>query len=144
MSGFYRMRPLGLSSGRRLRCSEKRKFLYNPVNQNDLSQPWPRPLAQTPGPDLAWQDAVMESEAFIISENISIPTSRRALRGVGSTSRRPGQAGTLHLEPISLGMTESAKAGTSVTLVVVQVNAFSKRPWRAWPAISFVPPFPCK
>jgi len=37
-------------------------------------------LAQTPGPDLAWQDAVMQSEAFIISENSCIPTSRRASR----------------------------------------------------------------
>ncbi len=49
-------------------------------------------MAVGPGPDLAWQDAVMQSEAFIISENICIPTSRRALRGVGSTSRRPGRA----------------------------------------------------
>ena len=40
-----------------------------------------KPLAQTPGPDLAWQDAVMESEAFIISENICIPTSRRTRAG---------------------------------------------------------------
>jgi len=47
-------------------------------------------------------------------------------------------------KPMPESMTESAKAGTSVTLVVVQVNAFSKRPWRTWPAISFVPPFPCK
>ncbi len=38
-------------------------------------------LAQTPGPDLAWQDAVMESEAFIISENSYISTSRRARAG---------------------------------------------------------------
>jgi len=51
-----------------------------------------RPLF--PGPDLACQDAVMESEAFISSENICISTSRRTLRGVGSTSRRPGQAGS--------------------------------------------------
>jgi len=43
--------------------------------------PWPRPLAQTPGPDLAWQDAVMESEAFIISENSCISTSRRTRAG---------------------------------------------------------------
>ena len=34
-----------------------------------------------PGPDLAWQDAVMQSEAFIISENSCIPTSRRARAG---------------------------------------------------------------
>ena len=39
--------------------------------------PWPRPLAQTPGPDLACQDAVMESETFISSGNICISTSRR-------------------------------------------------------------------
>jgi len=51
------------------------------------------PLAQTPGPDLAWQDTVMESEAFISGENSCIPTSLRTLRGVGSTSRRPGRAG---------------------------------------------------
>ena len=38
-------------------------------------------LAQTPGPDLAWQDAVMQSEAFIVSENSCIPTSRRARAG---------------------------------------------------------------
>ncbi len=39
-------------------------------------------LAQTPGPDLAWQHAVMQSEAFIISENSCIPTSRRARAGL--------------------------------------------------------------
>jgi len=39
------------------------------------------PLAQAPGPDLAWQDAVMESEAFISSENGCISTSRRARAG---------------------------------------------------------------
>ncbi len=38
---------------------------------------WQLALAQTPGPDLAWQDAVMQSEAFIISVNSCIPTSRR-------------------------------------------------------------------
>jgi hypothetical protein len=38
-------------------------------------------MAQTPGPDLAWQHAVMQSEAFIISENSCIPTSRRARAG---------------------------------------------------------------
>jgi len=38
-------------------------------------------LAQTPGPDLAWQDAVMESEAFRSSENSCISTSRRARAG---------------------------------------------------------------
>ena len=50
------------------------------------------PLAQTPGPDLACQDAAMESQVFISSENSCMCISRRALRGVGSTSRRPGQA----------------------------------------------------
>ena len=45
-----------------------------------------------PGPDLAWQDAVIESEEFISSENSCISTSRRTLRGVGSTSRRLGRA----------------------------------------------------
>jgi hypothetical protein len=49
-------------------------------------------LDYAPGPDLAYQDAVMESEAFITSENSCISKSLRALRGVGSTSRRPGQA----------------------------------------------------
>jgi len=39
------------------------------------------PLAQTPGPDLAYQDAVMESEAFISSENSCISTSRRTRAG---------------------------------------------------------------
>jgi len=39
------------------------------------------PLAQTPGPDLAYQDAVMESEAFISSEDSWISTSRRARAG---------------------------------------------------------------
>jgi hypothetical protein len=39
------------------------------------------PLAQTPGPDLAWQDVVMENEAFISSENSCISTSRRARAG---------------------------------------------------------------
>ena len=34
-----------------------------------------------PGPDLAWQHAVTQSEAFIISENSCIPTSRRARAG---------------------------------------------------------------
>jgi len=43
--------------------------------------PWRRPLAQTPGPDLAWQDAVMESEAFISNENSYISTSRRTRAG---------------------------------------------------------------
>jgi hypothetical protein len=38
-------------------------------------------LAQTPGPDLACQDAVMESEAFISSETSCISTSRRARAG---------------------------------------------------------------
>ncbi len=42
------------------------------------------PLAQTPGPDLVCQDAVMESEAFISSENSCISTSRRTSRS------RPG------------------------------------------------------
>ncbi len=37
----------------------------------------PNTLAQTPGPDLACQYAVMESEAFISSENSCICTSRR-------------------------------------------------------------------
>jgi hypothetical protein len=41
----------------------------------------PQSLAQTPGPDLAWQDAVMESEAFRSSENSCISTSRRARAG---------------------------------------------------------------
>jgi len=39
------------------------------------------PLAQTPGPDLACQDAVMESEAFVSSEDSWISTSRRARAG---------------------------------------------------------------
>ncbi len=39
------------------------------------------PLAQTPGPDLACQDAVIESEAFISSENSCISTSRRTRAG---------------------------------------------------------------
>jgi len=34
-----------------------------------------------PGPDLACQDAVMESEAFISSENSCISTSRRTRAG---------------------------------------------------------------
>jgi len=38
-------------------------------------------LAQTPGPDLACQDAVMESEAFVSSEDSWISTSRRARAG---------------------------------------------------------------
>ncbi len=38
-------------------------------------------LAQTPGPDLACQDMVMESEAFISSENSCIFTSRRTRAG---------------------------------------------------------------
>ncbi len=38
-------------------------------------------LAQTPGPDLACQDAVMESEAFLSSENTCISTFRRARAG---------------------------------------------------------------
>jgi len=42
---------------------------------------WQLALAQTPGPDLAWQDAVMQSEAFIISENSCISTSHRARAG---------------------------------------------------------------
>ncbi|RLB24979.1 MAG: hypothetical protein DRG66_08485, partial [Deltaproteobacteria bacterium] len=37
-----------------------------------------------PGPDLACQDAAMESQAFITSENNCISTSRRASRS------RPG------------------------------------------------------
>jgi len=43
-------------------------------------------LAQTPGPDLAWQDAVMQSEAFIMSENSCISTSRRARAGWHATT----------------------------------------------------------
>ena len=39
------------------------------------------PLAQTPGPDLAYQDAVMEGEAFVSSEDSWISTSRRARAG---------------------------------------------------------------
>ena len=35
-----------------------------------------------PGPDLAYQDAVMESEAFITSENSWISKSRRARAGL--------------------------------------------------------------
>ena len=35
-----------------------------------------------PGPDLAYQDAVMESEAFITSENSCISKSRRARAGL--------------------------------------------------------------
>ena len=38
-------------------------------------------LAQTPGPDLAWQDAAMENQAFISNENNCISTSRRARAG---------------------------------------------------------------
>jgi len=38
-------------------------------------------LAQTPGPDLACQDAVMESEVFISSENSCISTSPRTRAG---------------------------------------------------------------
>ena len=38
-------------------------------------------LAQTPGPDLACQDAVMESKAFVSSENSCISKSRRARAG---------------------------------------------------------------
>ncbi len=41
-------------------------------------------LAQTPGPDLACQDAAMESQTFISSENSCISTSRRDSRS------RPG------------------------------------------------------
>ena len=49
-------------------------------------------LAQTPGPDLAWQDAVMESEAFIISENSYISTSRRARAGQHSPRASTGMS----------------------------------------------------
>jgi len=42
---------------------------------------WQLALAQTPGPALAWQDAVMQSEAFISSENSCICTSRRTRAG---------------------------------------------------------------
>ena len=38
-------------------------------------------MAVGPGPDLAWQDAVMQSEAFIISENSCISTSPRTRAG---------------------------------------------------------------
>ena len=38
-------------------------------------------LAQTPGPDLACQDAVMESETFVSSEDSWISTCRRARAG---------------------------------------------------------------
>ena len=38
-------------------------------------------LAQTPGPDLACEDAVMESQAFISSENSCMCISRRARAG---------------------------------------------------------------
>ncbi len=37
--------------------------------------------SEIPGPDLAWQDAVMESQAFITSEYNCISTSRRARAG---------------------------------------------------------------
>ena len=88
--------PLGLSA----LCAVQSYFLStinHPVSSDHYyNQSITKTLAQTPGPDLAWQDAVMQSEAFIISENSCIPTSRRALppghkplraggRGVGST-----------------------------------------------------------
>ena len=38
-------------------------------------------LAQTPGPDLAYQGAVIESEAFISSENSCISIFRRTRAG---------------------------------------------------------------
>jgi len=41
----------------------------------------PKSLAQTPGPDLACQDAVMESDALISSENSCISKSRRTRAG---------------------------------------------------------------
>jgi len=58
----------------------------HPVSRDILlpnvhTKPWPRPLAQTPGPDLVYQDAAMETEAFIISENSCISTSRRTRAG---------------------------------------------------------------
>jgi len=46
-------------------------------------------------------NAVMENEAFISSESSCISTSRRTLRGVGSTSRRPGRAGMQRLNFIA-------------------------------------------
>jgi len=42
---------------------------------------WQLALAQTPGPDLALQDAVMQSEALISSENSCISSSRRTRAG---------------------------------------------------------------
>ncbi len=47
------------------------------------------PLAQTPGPDLACQDAVMERQEIINRENNRISTSRRARAGLNS---EPGAA----------------------------------------------------
>ena len=79
-------------------------------------------LAQTPGPDLVCQDAVMESEALISNENSCISTSRRTragwltgpefhrlrFRNITATiahSRQvaPGQANT---PPLQLGRSE--------------------------------------
>ena len=39
-------------------------------------------LAQTPGPDLVFQDTVMESQEFISSENSCISASRRTRAGL--------------------------------------------------------------
>jgi hypothetical protein len=51
-------------------------FLYS------LYLPAGRPVLNIPGPDLAWQDAVMQSEAFISSENSCISTSHRTRAGL--------------------------------------------------------------
>ena len=51
-----------------------------------------RNLTSNPGPDLAWQGAVMQSEASISSENTCISTSRRASRSrPGLGTGRAGQ-----------------------------------------------------
>ena len=51
-------------------------FLYS------LYLPAGRQVLNIPGPDLASQDAVMQTEAFIMSENSCVSTSRRARAGL--------------------------------------------------------------
>jgi len=68
----------------RLRVIHERNYTFIRQKYGGLSMEmsfFTMPLAQTPGPDLACQDAVMESEAFISSENSCISTSRRTRGG---------------------------------------------------------------
>ena len=80
MMGFWSTGVVGRKSGENILYSSPSRceLVLNKVKEDKFTD---HSLAQTPGPDLACQDMVMESEAFISSENSCISTSRRARAG---------------------------------------------------------------